>query len=233
MLCPVCGTAVSEGGRFCTQCGFDFAAQQQPQPQQPVYQQPQQPVYQQPQQPVYQQPQQPVYQQPQQPVYQQPVNPQTPLAPQPMAWYKFLIYFALFASALINIGQGGMLLNGSQYGNFGEAEAVYSAISGLQVLDIMVALLSIALGVFALVTRFQLSGYKKAAPNCVVMTYLFAAVINLIYVIGLNIILGDYPRLEAALDDISVTSGTQIAVGLLIASLNSTYFKKRKYLFVN
>ena len=74
MICPQCGSTVSDGASFCTNCGAHIAAQQpryqQPQYQQPQYQQPQYQQNQNYQQPQYQQPQYQQYQQNQQ--YQQP-----------------------------------------------------------------------------------------------------------------------------------------------------------------
>lgn len=55
MFCPNCGTPITDGTRFCTQCGFDVTSEAA-QPSQPMYQQPSQPTYQQPPQPTYQQP---------------------------------------------------------------------------------------------------------------------------------------------------------------------------------
>lgn len=84
-VCPNCGSANSEGIKFCVNCGSPLAVSQPVQPQaQPVQTQQAQPVYQQPvHQPQYQQPvyQQPVYQQP---VYQQPVQPVQPVYVQPV-----------------------------------------------------------------------------------------------------------------------------------------------------
>jgi len=76
-VCPNCG-AMSNGGKFCENCGTALPVEQPVQPAQPVQSQPVQPVYQQPAQqvpvqPVYQQPAQPVQPVPVQPVYQQPV----------------------------------------------------------------------------------------------------------------------------------------------------------------
>lgn len=98
MFCESCGSQISEGESFCSNCGQPVAQQTstpapapapvaaQPVYQQSAYQQPayQQPVYQQSvyQQPVYQQPvyQQPVYQQPYyQPAYTQPMPVKQPV----------------------------------------------------------------------------------------------------------------------------------------------------------
>ena len=103
MYCKNCGAFVQDGAPFCSNCG---AQQNAAQPQQPTYQQQtyQQPPYQQQnyQQPPYQQ--QAYYQQPpyqQQAYYQQPAGDPRNQG-MPMGWYKFLIYFALFAGAVLN-----------------------------------------------------------------------------------------------------------------------------------
>ena len=81
MFCENCGMKLSDGQKFCAQCGTPVKAR----PAQPTYQQP---TY---QQPVYQQP---VYQQP---TYQQPVYQNQQMQPDmPMKWFKFLIYFYVF-----------------------------------------------------------------------------------------------------------------------------------------
>lgn len=73
MFCPNCGTPITDGTRFCTQCGFDVTSEAA-QPSQPMYQQPAQPAYQQPSRPTYQQPPQPTYQQPMNEGYAPPYN---------------------------------------------------------------------------------------------------------------------------------------------------------------
>ena len=51
-----------------------------------------------------------------------------------MKWYKFLIYFSLWAGALLNIGNGLMALQGMQYETGSEvtAELVYAMFDGLK-----------------------------------------------------------------------------------------------------
>ena len=147
MFCPNCGKNVGDAERFCPNCGAALnqntpSANPQPSYQQPAYQQP---TYQQPNyhQGNYQQ-------QPYQPVYQQPVQQY----PYPMNWYKFVIYFALFASAVLNGITGIMHLTGGYWSAQGvEAEWIYAVFSGLQVVDIFVGIASLVLAAFAIVTR--------------------------------------------------------------------------------
>ena len=124
MFCNNCGAQIPDGSPFCPSCGAQQAqqAQQQAYQQQPQgYQQPyqqqgyQQQAYQQPyQQQAYQQQ---GYQQPYgQQAYQQPYGQQIPQ--QGMKWHKFLVYFALWANAILNVIMGILSLTGAKYGAY-------------------------------------------------------------------------------------------------------------------
>lgn len=229
MFCDKCGAQVDFGAAFCTACGAPAPAQQpqqngyeQPPVQQPVYQQPAQPVYQQPQQPVYQQP---YYQQPQQPYYpQQPVQPAQPAAD--MGWFKFLIYFALFAGAVLNFFSGIGALTGLHYLSAGvEAEMVYDVFPDMQLADILFGIGCIGAAVLGFVTRFALSGYKANGPKLLTSLYVLVAGLGILYSIMAAI------STNGAVD---VTSNfSSIAVNIVFMCINIGYFKKRAHLFVN
>lgn len=222
MFCPNCGTNVGDAERFCPNCGAALnqntpSANPQPSYQQPTYQQP---TYQQPnyQQGNYQQ-------QPYQPVYQQPVQQY----PYPMNWYKFVIYFALFASAVLNGITGIMHLTGGYWSAQGvEAEWIYAVFSGLQVVDIFVGIASLALAAFAIVTRMQLAKFRKNGPKFLTICYVIGIVIALLYIILVSAVTGiPFGELIDASTIISlVYSGAMLAA-------NIVYFNKRASLFVN
>ena len=233
MYCKNCGAFVQDGAPFCSNCG---AQQNAAQPQQPTYQQQtyQQPPYQQQnyQQPPYQQPnyqQQAYYQQPnyqQQAYYQQPAGDPRNQG-MPMGWYKFLIYFALFAGAVLNGISGIRQLTGSIYD--GGAELVYLFYDGLQLLDIIVGLLIVCLAAGQIYVRFCLAGYKANGPKLIVAMYAGVGIINIIYLVGLSIVLP-----ESAMESLDTSNVIiNLAVGLVMAGVNSVYFNKRKHLFVN
>lgn len=200
MFCPNCGTAVEDAVQFCPSCGTAMAEAQ-------TAQQPQAP-----QQPYY------APQQPYAPVAQAPA--------QPMKWFKFLIYFALFASAVLNALSGISMLTGSVYGD--SAELVYAFFDGLKGLDSFVGIAMLALAGFGIFTRFRLSGFCKNGPMMLNIAYLAGAAVNLIYIIGAFSILPDYVAAE-----IDITSTvSSIVTSVVMVFVNSAYFKKRKHLFV-
>lgn len=209
---------MGEGVSFCPNCGTAAQAAQQPAPQQPA---PQQPA---PQQPVYQQP---IYQQPN---YQQaPVGypPVVFVEEPPMKWFKFLIYFSLWAGAVLNAITAIGMLTGSIYG--AEAELVYAVFSDLKGLDTLMGVLSLALAAFGIFTRFRLAGYKRNGPLMLMIVYIASALLNLIYVIGLNAALP-----SIALEMIDTTSAySSIISSVVMVIVNHIYFKKRSHLFIH
>lgn len=140
-----------------------------------------------------------------------------------MKWFKFLIYFSLFASAVLNFVYAVQYLSGSVYGS--DSAAVYSCYSSLKAIDVFYGLVLIALGVFNIYTRFQLSTYKKTGPACLLAIYGASAVIAVIYVMAVSVILG-----ESCFDSNTFTS---VAGSVVMILVNRDYFNKRQSLFVN
>lgn len=156
---------------------------------------------------------------------QQPIGNQNQLG---MAWYKFLIYFALFAGAVLNVVSAFIYFSGSQYGGEYQTQLVYAFFDGLQGLDMFMGILVLGAAVLGIVTRFSLSGYKKNAPKLVTALYSYSIVANVIYLIALSAVLGvSFEQIEVG------NFVTQIAVSVLMVCLNTVYFKKRAHLFVN
>ena len=144
-----------------------------------------------------------------------------------MKWFKFLINFALFASAVLNIGSGISQITGLAYGEM--ADLVYRIFDGIQTLDIIVGIGLFAVAALAIYARIRLAGYRKNGPKALNAVYLATAAVQLIYIIGIFIIA---PNGIAEEIDFS-TNITSIAISIGMVSANTTYFKKRAHLFVN
>lgn len=142
-----------------------------------------------------------------------------------MKWFKFLIYFALWAGAVLNILSGISLLTGAQYD--GAASLVYAIYKDLKTIDMLSGLLCIAIGVLGIVTRFSLAGFKKNGPKLVLALYGAGVVVNIFYMIGVSSVLPEL--LVKELDFTSFISGTVTSVIMIVA--NYVYFNKRKNLF--
>lgn len=212
-FCSSCGTQLNDDVNFCVKCG---AAQpmRQTVPTQPV----QPPVqYAQPIQP----PVQPGY------VPQQPMSPlQAAGMTYGMGWFKFLIYFALFAGAILNVVQGVLLLTGANYD--GASKLVYAVFSDLEIVDKGCGIALIALAVLQIVTRFRLAGFKRGATGLILTCYAAIAVIEIVYIAGFAASVPEYV-FESA--DIGSAIGSIVA-SVVMLIVNAVYFGKRKALFV-
>lgn len=241
MYCTKCGTQVPDNSAFCTACGAKLvqptgsaASQNQSSPQQNNSQASAQQnapyTYTPNRQQGYSQNGQPVYQNPT-PVYQ----PQDPTM-LPMKWYKFLIYFVLFAGAVMDIIAAIAVVTGALY-NFqftaqngfeyhaSTAGLVYHKYQGLQAVDIIYGVLCVADAIFAIYTRFSLSSFKRNGPTCVLIRYALSAAIPLLYTFAVTAITG------ATAVSSSIVSTVVVATVMIF--VNRIYFNKRKALFIN
>ncbi|MBE6602011.1 MAG: hypothetical protein E7637_05860 [Ruminococcaceae bacterium] len=139
-----------------------------------------------------------------------------------MKWYKFLIYFALFASALLNVISAILYFSGNVYKNSG---TVYKVFPKLQMLDSLYGVALIVFAIFALVVRSALANYKGKAPKLLIRYYLISGLVSFIYLIAASVIVSD-SRVSVG------TSAFVIVLGSILgAVINAIYFKKRAVLF--
>ena len=142
----------------------------------------------------------------------------------PMGWYKFLIYFSLFASAVLNIISGISSITGLHYGEFNQL--IYAYYDGLKTVDIIMGFFSIALGVVSIIVRQNLAHYKKGAPLSLIGLYIASLVISVIYVIAVSLV-----------TNLSITAFLSTAiiinfiVSIIMTCVNYVYFKNRRHLF--
>lgn len=160
------------------------------------------------------------------PVYASPTAPTAKESSQGMKWFKFVIYVQLFLSALISLGMAIVYATGYQYRTAQSSpDLVYGFFPELQTVDICFAVVYAILAVFAIVVRFQLSGFKRNAWKGY-LAYLAAGVIAVIgYIIATSMIAG-----KSMLDTNMVSS---LTANIILIVVNFIYFNKRDYLFTN
>ena len=154
-------------------------------------------------------------------------NPQTQAPAQPsMKWFKFLIYFSLFAGAVVNLGSGIAWISGAIYAMQGgvSADTVYSVFGSLKAVDTLYGVMQIALAGFYVYTRFRLAKFCSNGPTCLYVICVLNACLILFYAIVAGSICG--------IDQVS-SSVPSIGIGIGLLITNVQYFKKRKHLFVN
>lgn len=220
MFCRFCGNEIPEGGQFCANCGkaVEAEAASQPDAQQASAPQPET--------------QQSYNSQPggQQPYPQVQVNP---VQNRPMAWFKFIIYFQLFANMVIMVYNALHGFLGIAYGD--DAALIYAFYPGLKAVDVIYGLICIALIVGAFIVRQRLAHYKKNAPMQYILFVAAVLVMGLLHTIaGVAVISAAVPYAAGAgmADVAGNILGTVIGAAIFIP-VNYIYFNKRKELFVN
>lgn len=149
-----------------------------------------------------------------------------PIGPMGMKWFKFIIYFQLFASAVVNLFTALTQFTGCAYAVQGaDVSLVASVFPGLRVLDVSYGLLLLLISVFSVLVRFRLAKFKAGAPVQYLILFGAQAVLALLYAVIASAILG-----ESVLD-VSLVSSMATSLVLILAS--AAYFKKRAHLFVN
>ena len=156
-----------------------------------------------------------------------PYNPSTNPSSYPMKWHKFLIYFALWLSALSWIRNGFTFLNGSHYDNEVERNLVYAVFANLKSLDTVMALLSFGVAALAIWTRFSLAGYKQRGPKLLMTLYGVNGIFDLLYTVLASSITG-LPFSD--LIDASVFIAVIVAVIMIF--VNKAYYDNRAALFI-
>ena len=141
----------------------------------------------------------------------------------PMKWFKFLIYFSLWLSALSCLAFGLNMLTGSIYDM--DADQIYYVFPGLQSVDKTFGLGSIILAGFAVYTRFRLAGFKKDGPKMLQLLYIANGLLGLVYTIAAT----------TAVDGVVTIDFSSSIVGIIgaviMVAANHVYFKKRAHLF--
>ena len=204
MQCPKCRAAMPNGAKYCTECGAKLPVQPDSVPNVP--------------QPAIQEA----------PAYEaQPVMTVAPpaqeLQPCGMKWYKFLIYFALWAGAIVNLIDSLQFFTGSILGD--DVEILYAYYPLLKVLNLAFALILVTYAVFAIYTRYRLAQFRRNGPACLHALYLVQLAMVLIYWLAGSLILGEWLDLASGFSD--------LISSIVILCINIVYFRKRKHLFVN
>lgn len=155
-------------------------------------------------------------------------TPAQPTIDMPMKWHKFLIYFSLWASAVMNVINGFMMFTGAHYGGENEAKMVYNYFDGLKSVDVIMGVLFVGMAVFAIVTRFSLAKYPAKGPKLLLAVYGLNAVLTLVYPLLASAVTG--MELSELMDSSTISS---IVSSVVMIFVNKTYYNNRAHLFVN
>ena len=212
--CPRCGTSCGDAQAFCPRCGTKLPAAQ------PSYGQRPPPG-----------PQRPQGRSPYGPGPQPPYGQQSYVG---MGWFKFLIYFWLFAFGIAYILFGIAMLagNGHYESVYGVAVNVsslyYYSFPSLKIVDIIYGIFLILVGGDAIFARMQLAAYRAYGIKHLKNTLTTAIAVNVIYMVVAAIIFGGMTEYLSAF---FATPVSMVIVVVIILAINSSYFRKRAYMF--
>ena len=216
MFCTNCGRQLANGSTYCPFCGTALA----PRPQQTPELKPETPpapdrnsLY--PRQPES------FGQQPPRPV---PTDPRDD--PRGMKWFKFIIYFQLFANALLNLVNALTVFTGAHYQ--GSADTVYSVFPAQHTVDIVYGILCLALAALGIYTRFRLSAFKRNGPGLYLGLIAANILVPVLYMLLSSAVTGI--PMASLLD---VNGLASLAGNVIMLIVNKIYFDRRKDLFVN
>lgn len=158
--------------------------------------------------------------------------PADPLGVQqlPMNWYKFVIWFQLFANALLNAISGVTAATGAHYA--GVADQVYALVPMLKPVDLLYGSLLFGAAIFALVVRGRLKKFCKNGPMLYYVLFGLQMVVTVFYLVASAVVISGSVMSSYYQPDYSSSVSSLIGTGVVLVC-NVIYFNKRKALFVN
>lgn len=152
----------------------------------------------------------------------------TGVSDKPMKWFKFIIYFQLFITALVDFRNAGYYFTGLIYGDFETAKAVYTKFSSMRQVDIAFGILSIGLIILALYARSRLAHFHANGPKVYFYYLIFTNLPTILYPLLTSITTG-----IAFSELVSADIGTSVGGVIAMLIWNVQYFNERKHLFTN
>lgn len=148
-------------------------------------------------------------------------------APLPMKWHKFLIYFALWAGAIVNGISGIQMLSNALNPN-SLMWGLRGLSTGLRAFYIVSGVFSFGLGVFQICTRMSLARLSRRGPRMAVWNYALSFILNALLILFASVLFGMPIN---ALMDWSVW--LILIEGALMTWANQVYYRRRAKLFVH
>ena len=147
----------------------------------------------------------------------------------PMKWYKFLIYFSLIASTVIDVLVSVLVFSGVFYLILSNGEVtddrVYSIFPGLKPVNMVYAAVMLISSVWRIVTRQKLAKFKHEGPVFLNIMYIASEALILVYAIVASVI--------SKQNMFSIATFTGLITTIIVVICNYIYFGKRAELFKN
>ena len=216
MYCRFCGTKIPDNVKFCPKCGANLAPVPSAAPEESVPAAPAAPEIPTPFDPT-----------PYDPApYSADSFASADVAAAPqrgMKWFKFIIYFQLWAGMLVNLVTAGKYFTGAHYE--GKAEMVYRVFPALQPLDIVLGVVCLALAVYTVVVQRALAKFRAKGPMMYYLMFIVNTAVTVLSLLIASIIIGQ--------SVFTAEVAGSIIGSLVMIFINIPYFNNRKHLFVN
>lgn len=162
------------------------------------------------------------------------LNPSQYIAAQKLGFYKFIIYFQLFAAMAFYFFMAILMFTGAHWPILGgvSSQDIYSFYPDMIIADYVYGILLIVLGIYAICVRFWLSQFRSYALMTYVMLYGAATILSFLYIVC------QYLCTNGMVDPVAYWSSVlpSIVSSLISAvvwiTISCIYFNKRKSLFV-
>ena len=147
----------------------------------------------------------------------------------PMKWFKFVIYFQLFASCVLNAISGISALKSIQ---FLDGLDMLGDLSVVVIADVVYGVVLLGLAVYAIVARMKLAKFSANGPKTY-FTFLGAQLaVGLIYNIASIILIHAVGMADYVEFNYTSMISSAVSAAIMLAC-NVTYFNKRMHLFKN
>lgn len=146
--------------------------------------------------------------------------------PMGMKWYKFIIYFMLFVTAIGNFIGGFIIMGGGHYvDDYGRnfSEQIYRLFGGLKFVDFLMGVICICIGVYALIVRAKLAEFRTNAPKMFLYLYGIDIITNLLYTFMVTMV--------TPLTIMEVLEVESLIGSIVMIVVNKIYFENRAHLF--
>ena len=148
-----------------------------------------------------------------------------------MKWFKFMIYFGLFAAVLVCISNLGSLMN--SYGSDADRQRLYQMFPGLQTADMILIGGSVLAAVLILITRFKLAGFKSGSIGWFIVGYGVNLASVLVHTVLVQNEFSKAGLTGADVQEVLSQAYINIGFSLVMIIINVIYLNKRKELFRN
>ena len=140
---------------------------------------------------------------------------------QGMIWHRVLLFF-LIVNAIWSIITGIGYMN-----RYRDPEwiAFFKTVPGLQTYTVFCGVAQIAIGVFAITVYNRLRRYKKEGPSSLKVMYIICIIVPMVLQVWQGRILP-----QSKIDRLTLLD---IMKNIIMLGINSTYYARRKNLFVN